>query len=76
MFRNKMPLRTHLSNVRFPSRPRALEVLTASGLALGTGFGGGGGSATGVLVTAGSSVVFLVSSRLDSVDGAEINALI
>lgn len=65
---------THLSNKRFPSRPRALAILLGSGL--GLGFCAATGSAAGVLVAAGSSVDFLVSAGVDSEAGAEINALI
>lgn len=65
---------TYLSNVRFPSRPRALATLLGSGL--GLGFGAATGSAVGVLVAADSSEDFLASPGVDSVAGAEINALI
>lgn len=47
------------------------------GSALGLAFAaGGGGSGAGVVMTMGSSVFFFISPGVDSVGGAEINALI
>ncbi len=46
------------------------------GLGLGLAFGAAVGSAAGAVLTAGSSVDFLVSPGVDSVAGAEISALI
>lgn len=65
---------THLSNKRFPSRPRALAILLGSGV--GLGFGAATVTAAGVLGAAGSSVDFFASVDVDSETGAEINALI
>lgn len=63
-------MKTHFSNLRFPSRPSALATLLDSGL----GFGVASGSATEAL--AASVFSLEVSSEVEFVIGAEINALI